>query len=464
MLFNSIEYLFFLPLVFLLYWLVCRNNRSRNLLIVAASFVFYGWWDWRFLCLMVVSCLCSFFAGLLLENSRKRRGLILATSLVINLGILFVFKYFNFFVESMEEVMHILGVNASPQFISVVLPVGISFYTFQAVGYTLDVYRRGFHAVKDPILFFAFISFFPQLVAGPIERASNLIPQFMATRSFKRSQAVDGMRQILWGLMKKMLLADNCAVVANYVFANYATLSAADLWVGAVCFTFQIYGDFSGYSDIAIGSGKLFGIRLMQNFRLPYFSQTIPEFWRRWHISLMTWLRDYVYFPLGGSRCSSLKHVRNVAVVFFISGLWHGANWTFVAWGLYHAALFLPFSLVKGKQTRGSRFLLTIATFVLVVVGWVIFRSATLTDAWQYIVGMFDVRNLGTVNCGRQPLIYIVGFTFVEYLCRKREYPLAFAERGLLKYRTCRFAVYLALFLLTLVWGGVQMPFIYFQF
>ena len=464
MLFNSIEYLFFLPLVFLLYWLVCRNNRSRNLLIVAASFVFYGWWDWRFLCLMVVSCLCSFFAGLLLENSRKRRGLILAMSLVINLGILFVFKYFNFFVESTEEVMHILGVNASPQFISVVLPVGISFYTFQAVGYTLDVYRRGFHAVKDPILFFAFISFFPQLVAGPIERASNLIPQFMATRSFKRSQAVDGMRQILWGLMKKMLLADNCAVVANYVFANYATLSAADLWVGAVCFTFQIYGDFSGYSDIAIGSGKLFGIRLMQNFRLPYFSQTIPEFWRRWHISLMTWLRDYVYFPLGGSRCSSLKHVRNVAAVFFISGLWHGANWTFVAWGLYHAALFLPFSLVKGKQTRGSRFLLTIATFVLVVVGWVIFRSATLTDAWQYIVGMFDVRNLGTVNCGRQPLIYIVGFTFVEYLFRKREYPLAFAERGLLKYRTCRFAVYLALFLLTLVWGGVQMPFIYFQF
>ncbi|MDD4759301.1 MAG: MBOAT family protein, partial [Bacteroidaceae bacterium] len=265
----------------MIYWLVCSNIRSRNLLIVGASFVFYGWWDWRFLSLMVMSCFCSFFAGLLLERSEKRRKLILIASLAVNLGILFVFKYYNFFMESAREVVQVFGLRPSFSFISVVLPVGISFYTFQAVGYTVDVYRRGFKAVKDPILFFAFISFFPQLVAGPIERASNLIPQFTAPRIFNNALAVDGMRQILWGLMKKMLLADNCAVVANYVFAHYANLSAMDLWLGAICFTFQIYGDFSGYSDIAIGSGKLFGIRLMKNFRLPYFSQTIPEFWRR---------------------------------------------------------------------------------------------------------------------------------------------------------------------------------------
>ena len=464
MLFNSIEYLFFLPIVFLIYWLVCSNIRSRNLLIVGASFVFYGWWDWRFLSLMVMSCFCSFFAGLLLERSEKRRKLILIASLAVNLGILFVFKYYNFFMESAREVVQVFGLRPSFSFISVVLPVGISFYTFQAVGYTVDVYRRGFKVVKDPILFFAFISFFPQLVAGPIERASNLIPQFTAPRTFNNALAVDGMRQILWGLMKKMLLADNCAVVANYVFADYANLSAMDLWLGAICFTFQIYGDFSGYSDIAIGSGKLFGIRLMQNFRLPYFSQTIPEFWRRWHISLMTWLRDYVYFSLGGSRCSRLKHGRNVALVFLVSGLWHGANWTFVTWGLYHAALFLPYSFLKPKPTGWEKRLLAVVTFVLVVIGWVIFRSATQFDAGQYISGMFNANNGSAVTCGRQPLIYVIIFTIVEYFFRKREFPLALQQRGLMKYRTCRFGFYLLAFLLTLMLGGKQMPFIYFQF
>lgn len=465
MLFNSIEYLIFLPLVFLFYWFGCRGVRMRNAFIVVASFVFYGWWDLRFLGLMILSCLVSFLAGITMERFRFRKATLTA-SLLINFGILGFFKYFNFFSDNFAALLNGMGMNVHPLVLSIVLPVGISFYTFQAVGYTVDVYRRQLSPTRDPVLFFAFISFFPQLVAGPIERASNLIPQFQKDRTFHRSQATDGMRQILWGLMKKMLLADNCAKQAAYVFAHQASLPATDLWLGALFFTFQIYGDFSGYSDIAIGSGKLFGIRLMQNFRLPYFSQSIPEFWRRWHISLMSWLRDYLYFPLGGSRCSSARHWRNVLIVFLVSGLWHGANWTFVAWGAYHAVLFLPFAFLfkHDARTRVGRIGRTLLTFVLVLIGWVIFRSASLLEAVQYIGGMFTPSRFGASTCGREPLLFIALFVAAEALWHKREHPLALSGKGLLQYRATRYALYYLLFGITLWLGGEQMQFIYFQF
>lgn len=348
MLFNSIEFLIFCPLVFLLYWFVFKSLRWQNLFIVVASYVFYGWWNYRFLFLIALTTFCSFVSGLLVEkySQRKIKKLITTSNIILNLAILCVYKYYNFFVESFEDMMRLVGLNITPPLLHIVLPVGISFYTFQALSYTIDVYKDKIKPTHDIVAFFAFISFFPQLVAGPIERATNLLPQFLKIRRFNYSQAVDGMRQILWGFFKKIVVADNCAVLVNTIFDNYQNYDGMTLLFGGIFFSFQIYGDFSGYSDIAIGTARLFGINLMRNFAFPYFSRNIAEFWRRWHISLNTWFRDYIYFPLGGSRCSKLKVIRNTMVIFLVSGFWHGANWTFVTWGAYHALLFVPLFLL----------------------------------------------------------------------------------------------------------------------
>lgn len=439
MLFNSIEYLIFLPTSFLLYWVVFerlirgskRQIRLQNAFVVLASYVFYGWWDWRFLLLIAFTSLCSWASGLLIGRAKTKRGskVWMWFNIVLNLGVLAVFKYYDFFVTEFAQLFHI---STNGLLLKVILPVGISFYTFQALSYSIDVYRGKIEPTRDVVAFFAFISFFPQLVAGPIERATNLLPQFLKRREFDFDTAIDGLRQILWGLFKKMVVADNCAVYADQVFSNYTNHTGSTLLLAAIFFTFQIYGDFSGYSDIAIGTAKLFGIRLMRNFNLPYFSHGVTEFWRRWHISLMTWFRDYVYIPMGGSRVSKAKVVGNTFVVFLLSGLWHGANWTFVAWGGYHALLMVLEKLLginnRNRSTVDS-LLWSLSTFVVVMIGWILFRSASLADAWGYLCGVFNPSLftvpflfVGTRKC----VLLVLLMLALEWLTRNKEHALQY--------------------------------------
>src|SRR5690554_2973016 len=348
MLFNSFDFALFLPIVFILYWFVANKNiRMQNLLIVVASYVFYGWWDWRFLSLILFSTLVDYLVGVRLgtEDNQAKRKVLLWTSILVNLGFLGFFKYYNFFLDNFIASFSFFGHEISANSLNIILPVGISFYTFQTLSYTIDVYKRKLEPTTDFIAFTAFVSFFPQLVAGPIERATNLLPQFYTKRRFEYAKAVDGMRQILWGLFKKIVIADNSAQIANEIFNNFSDYSGRTLFLGALFFTFQIYGDFSGYSDIAIGTSRLFGFNLKQNFAFPYFSRDIAEFWRRWHISLSTWFRDYLYIPLGGSRGGLWMKIRNTFIIFIVSGFWHGANWTFIVWGALNAIYFLPLLL-----------------------------------------------------------------------------------------------------------------------
>ena len=356
MLFNSLEFMLFLPIMFLLYWYVFNKNlKLQNIFIVLVSYIFYGWWDWRFLYLIAFTSFLSWLSGVLMDFIRKRNldvavekrycKITAGTNILINLLILGIFKYYDFFVISLIEAFGSIGISLQITSLKLVLPVGISFYTFQALSYSIDVYRKTLEPTKDVVAFFAYVSFFPQLVAGPIERATNLLPQFYKQRVFDYTKAVDGMRQMLWGFFKKVVIADNCASMVNMIFDGYQEQSSLLLFIGALLFAFQIYGDFSGYSDIAIGSARLFGIELRRNFHFPYFSRDIAEFWRRWHISLNTWFRDYLYIPLGGSRCGKFKRIRNTLIIFTLSGLWHGANWTYLVWGVFHGISFLPLLL-----------------------------------------------------------------------------------------------------------------------
>lgn len=408
MLFNSLEFLIFLPIVFIVYWRILRRNlKLQNLFIVIVSYIFYGWWDWRFLFLITFTTGCSYVNAIAIKNSlNKNKGnvakIFSVGNIVINLTILGVFKYYNFFAESLQSFLSNFNYRVDYPTLSIILPVGISFYTFQALSYTIDVYRGKIEPTHDSITFFAFISFFPQLVAGPIERATNLLPQFQKERHFDYNTAVDGCRQMLWGFFKKVVIADNCAYYANIAFDHHNEVGSLSLLLGAIFFTFQIYGDFSGYSSIAIGCAKLFGIRLQANFKVPYFSRDIAEFWKRWHISLNKWFVDYVYIPLGGSRVSKFKVVRNTFAIFLLSGLWHGANWTYVGWGLYHACLFIPLILFnKNHRFNGgfqeNKILPTLGdlcnmltTFILVLLGWIIFRATSIGHAVEYIRRMFS--------------------------------------------------------------------------
>ncbi len=487
MLFNSIQFAIFLPIVFLLYWFVFDRFISKskhqlklqNAFVVAASYVFYGWWDWRFLLLIAFTSFCSWGSGLLIgkAETKGKAKTWMWLNIVLNLGILALFKYYDFFVT---EFAHLFHVSTEGLLLKVILPVGISFYTFQALSYSIDVYRGKIAPTRDIVAFFAFISFFPQLVAGPIERATNLLPQFLKKREFRYDNAVDGMRQILWGLFKKIVVADNCAVYVDQVFSTYAEQSGSTLLMAAIFFTFQIYGDFSGYSDIAIGTAKLFGIKLMRNFNVPYFSRDIAEFWRRWHISLTTWFRDYVYIPLGGSRVSKSKVVRNTFIIFLVSGFWHGANWTFIAWGAYHAILFLPL-ILTGKnrkytnQVAEGRFLPTLKeigqmllTFFLAVIGWIIFRSATISDSVHYIVGLcdaslFSVPWMKTVNSFVLLVGSILMMIVIEWLQRNNEHGLSLNKT--LARPLVRWGLYLLVTLMVFVLqSNKAVQFIYFQF
>jgi len=479
MLFNSIEFAIFLPIVFLLYWFVVnRNLKIQNLFLLAVSYLFYGWWDWRFLSLIIFSSLVDFIVGnkLSTENSQRKRKVLLFISIGVNLGFLGLFKYYNFFAENFANAFTFFGTNFDAQRLNIILPVGISFYTFQTLSYTIDVYKRRMEATKDIISFFAFVSFFPQLVAGPIERASNLLNQFYATRKFEYSKAADGMRQILWGLFAKVVIADNCAPIVNDIFTNYDSYSGSTLILGAVLFTFQIYGDFAGYSNIAIGTAKLFGFSLMQNFAFPYFSRDIAEFWRRWHISLSTWFRDYVYIPLGGNKGNLAKKISNIFIIFLVSGFWHGANWTFLFWGLINAIYFIPLMLLNKNRkntnivAEGKLFpsikeiMQMIVTFTITGFAFIFFRAASINDAFDYVTNIFSntVISFPEVRFTKQ-LSLIVLFVVIEWLQRDKQHGLQLDK--LQKHFYLRWGIYLSIMIILFVFGNFnKTEFIYFAF
>ncbi len=480
MLFNSLEFLIFLPIVFILYWFVFRQLKIQNLFIVIASYIFYGWWDKEFLILIAITSLLSYLSGIFIdkfEGKRLWQKVISASNIILNIGILGYFKYCNFFGESFTQLMNSLGVNVDWVTLDIILPVGISFYTFQALSYSIDVYRGKIKANRNIVAFFAYISFFPQLVAGPIERATNLLPQMLKKRTFDYSLAVDGCRQIIWGFFKKMVVADNCAIAVDTIWSNYNNESGFTLMMGGVFFAFQIYGDFSGYSDIAIGSAKLFGINLKQNFNVPYFSRNIAEFWRRWHISLTTWFKDYLYIPLGGSKCSMPRVILNTFIIFTVSGIWHGANWTFIVWGVYNALLFIPLLLTKQNRkyldvVAKDRVLPTFKelsqitlTFILAVFGWIIFRSASIEEALEFISIIFSssVLDIG-LPYGKGALVAIAFMLIVEWFNRDKSYGLQLSGNGIFKYSAIRWCVYYGIIIATILFMSVNKSFIYFQF
>ena len=482
MLFNSLDFAIFLPVVFVLYWFFTNKNLGfQNALIVISSYVFYGWWNWIFLFLIFFSTIVDYVVGIQLvkASSKKNKKLLLLLSICVNLGLLGFFKYYNFFVDNFVTAFSFFGYQLGVQALSIVLPVGISFYTFQTMSYTIDVYRGNLKPTKDFVAFAAFVSFFPQLVAGPIERATNLLPQISKKRSFDYNEAMDGIYQILWGLFKKVVIADNAAELVNLIFAE-DHYKGSVLLLGAVLFAFQIYGDFSGYSDIAIGVSKLFGIKLMTNFKFPYFSRDIAEFWRRWHISLSTWFRDYLYIPLGGSKKGKLISVRNTFIIFIVSGFWHGANWTFVFWGFLNALYFLPLLLTKRNRSNMNviaeeglfpslkGFVSVLITFCLTTIAWVFFRAESMGDAIGYLRKMvhpslLSIPRLSGVDNTNMfiILLLVVLMVVLEWYSRKKEFVFQHKYKQPLYLQVITVS---ALVTLLYFFSGNQQDFIYFQF
>jgi D-alanyl-lipoteichoic acid acyltransferase DltB (MBOAT superfamily) len=483
MLFNSLNFLLFLPIVFILYWFVTRKNLTiQNLLLLGASYFFYACWDWKFLFLLLFSTLLDFFSGLKMEDEKRHgwRRFWFWLSITINLGFLGVFKYYNFFAESFADALSTIGISVNPWTLSVILPVGISFYTFHGLSYVIDIYKNRISAERNFTQYAVFVSFFPLLVAGPIERATHLLPQIKKERIFNYSQAVDGLRQILWGLFKKIIIADLCAEHANWIFNHPENLSGSTLVMGAIFFAFQIYGDFSGYSDIALGTARLFGIELLKNFSFPYFSRDIAEFWRRWHISLSTWFRDYLYIPLGGSKGGTFMKIRNTFIIFLVSGFWHGANWTFIIWGLLNALYFLPLLLsnsnrqnietvAMGRVFPSFKELSTMLfTFGLTVFAWIFFRAESVQKALEYIAGIFT-KTLFTVPRFEEhqqvkiTLFFLLFFILIEWKGRTNNY--AIERFGLAWNRSFRWFFYsLLIFFIGMYMQTEETPFIYFQF
>lgn len=478
MLFNSISFAVFLPIVFILYWFVTNGKlKYQNALLFLASYFFYACWDWRFLFLLMFSTVLDYFTGLKMEDAENHRikRFWFWLSIVVNLGLLGIFKYFNFFSESFAEAIGYLGFHVDPWTLRVILPVGISFYTFHGLSYVIDIYKNRIHAEKNFVDYAVFVSFFPLLVAGPIERATHLLPQIKKERTFNYLKAVDGLRQILWGLFKKTVVADNCAEFANQIFNNPSESSGSTLALGAVLFAFQIYGDFSGYSDIAVGTARLFGIDLLRNFAFPYFSRDIAEFWRRWHISLSSWFRDYLYIPLGGSAGNNLMRIKNTFIIFAVSGFWHGANWTFLVWGILNALFIMPSILLKTNRNnieivaKGKLFPTTkdffqiVLTFALTVFAWIFFRAENMTKALAYISGIFSVSFFTFPVIQSYVLIFIlIVFILLEWLGREEQYALE--KLGLKWKRPIRHLMYYGIVIAILWFGGEEQQFIYFQF
>lgn len=437
MLFNSVNFAIFLPIVFIIYWFVTNKNlKFQNILLLVSSYFFYACWDWRFLFLLGFSTLLDYYTGIRMSDATNKnsKNFWFWLSIFTNLGFLGVFKYYNFFIESFADAISNFGLQVNPWTLKVILPVGISFYTFHGLSYVIDIYKNRIKAEKNFIDYAVFVSFFPLLVAGPIERATHLLPQIRKKRTFHYTKAVDGLRQILWGLFKKIVIADTCSIYVDDIFQNYANYSGGTLILGAVLFSFQIYCDFSGYSDIAIGVAKLFGIELITNFRTPYFSRNIAEFWRRWHISLSTWFRDYVYIPLGGSKISLFKSIRNIFIIFILSGFWHGANWTYIIWGGLNAVYFIPSFLMKKNRkyldfdssdnyySKLKGLIDILITFGLTTFAWIFFRSNTVTDSIKYVEGIFNhvnffkIQSAKTYELNIRPLIvYILIFVIIDW-------------------------------------------------
>ena len=485
MIFTSIAFAIFLPVVFFIYWFATKGSfKLQNILLLVSSYFFYGCWDWRFLFLLFFSTSLDFVSGIKIYSSKNEqtKKFWFWLSIFINLGFLGVFKYYNFFASSLADGLSTLGIHANLWTLNVILPVGISFYTFHGLSYVIDIYNNKIQPERNLINYAVFVSFFPLLVAGPIERATHLLLQITKKREFNYSKAVDGMRQILWGLFKKIVVADNCAECVNQIFNTSQTQSGSMLLLGAVLFSFQIYSDFSGYSDIAIGTSKLFGIDLLRNFSFPYFSRDIAEFWRRWHISLTSWLRDYLYIPLGGSRGAKIKVIRNTLIIFLVSGFWHGANWTFIAWGGFHALLFLPL-LVFNKNRKNidtvaferslpnfKELFQMLSTFFLVSVGWVFFRSETIWQAIEYIKKAFQFNSnyfdVSTFSRSGDLSSFTIFFSIlsvmiliiIEWIQRQKSHGLDIStQKG-------RWPIYITLCLLIYVCKGGSSAFIYFQF
>ncbi len=482
MLFNSINFAIFLPIAFIFYWFITNKSlRLQNILLLVASYFFYACWDWRFLFLLIFSTLLDYFTGLKISETQNLgvKKIWLWLSIIINLGFLGIFKYYNFFAVSFAEAFSNFGINIDPLTIKVILPVGISFYTFHGLSYVIDIYKNRIKVEKNFFEYAVFVSFFPLLVAGPIERATHLLPQIQTKRTFNYDKAIDGLRQILWGLFKKVVIADQCAEYANMIFNNSSDYSGSTLVLGALFFTIQIYGDFSGYSDIAIGTARLFGIELLRNFASPYFSRDIAEFWRRWHISLSSWFKDYLYIPLGGSKGSKLMQVRNTFIIFIISGFWHGANWTFIFWGILNAIYFLPLLLIhsnrnnidivaQGRKLPTLRELASILlTFSLTVFAWIFFRAESLTHAFKYISeilssSLFTIPKFAGIQKALILVLVIAIFMVIEWIGREQQYALAKIGIGWAK--PVRWSFYYVITMLILLFGGQQQGFIYFQF
>ncbi len=478
MLFNSLVFFIFLPIVFILYWWVQPKKLSlQNGLLLVASYYFYAYWDYRFLFLLVFSTLLDYFTALKMQKASGPTGkkFWFWLSISVNLGFLGIFKYYNFFAESFAQALSGFGFKTNFYSIQVILPVGISFYTFHGLSYIIDCYKNRIKPVRNFIDYAVFVSFFPLLVAGPIERATHLLPQIQSKRHFDFSKAIDGLRQILWGLFKKIVIADNCAEFANQIFNNSSNYSGSTLVMGALFFTFQIYCDFSGYSDIALGTARLFGIELLRNFAFPYFSRDIAEFWRRWHISLSSWFRDYLYIPLGGSKGGTLSKIRNTFIIFLVSGFWHGANWTFIAWGALNAIYFLPLLLLnrnrvnleivaEGKIFPSFRETLNMGiTFGLTVFAWIFFRAKDINHAFSYIAGLFN-KSLFSIPSVKPKflLILLLLFLLIEWLGRENQYALA--KMGIKWPRALRWAFYYSIVFAIFYFAGEEQQFIYFQF
>ncbi|MBQ9466484.1 MAG: MBOAT family protein [Muribaculaceae bacterium] len=475
--FDSWAYALFLPVVFLLYWCLRDRLRWQNALLLVASYVFYGWWDWRFLGLIAFTSLTTFLTALPIRGDRRTADKVWATlNIAANLAILAAFKYLDFFAASTAAALNAMGLHATWSTLNIVLPVGISFYTFQAISYTIDVYRGDIRATRRPLEFMLYVSFFPQLVAGPIERSTHLLPQVLAPRRWDYNRAVTGMRQILWGLFKKIVIADTLAGRVDFIFYHPSAMNPAALVAGAVLFAFQIYTDFSGYSDIAIGSARLLGFELTPNFRYPFFSRSWRELWQRWHISLMSWFKHYVYIPLSGSRGSRWQTARNTMVVFALSGLWHGADWTFILWGIIGGLLLMPSIIFRSKDdscvsrhvaktqepSPRAATLSILPVFIGFATVFVIFRCWSMTHLAEYATALFSgTWSIHYIYGAREVLLYVLPFVIVEWLRRRDEFPIARLPLP----TWARWATYWLLALLIILHShGITRQYIYFQF
>ena len=483
MLFNSISFLIFLPIVYGLYWWIQSLENFKhtisvqNIVLLISSYFFYAYWNIWFLGLLIFSTSLDYFSGLKIEGSttNQNKKIWFWLSICINLGLLGLFKYFNFFSINLSELFRNFGWTYQPMLLLIALPVGISFYTFHGLSYVIDIYNDKIKAEKNILNYSLFVCFFPLLVAGPIERAQHLIPQLVQKKVFNRAKTIHGLQQMLWGFFKKIVIADNCAVFVNQIFSDYENLNSSSLFVGAIFFSFQIYGDFSGYTDIALGAARLFGIELFNNFSYPYFSKSINEFWKRWHISLTSWFRDYIYIPMGGNRVNPIRKVINTIIVFLISGFWHGANWTYISWGFLNSIFILPKTLSQKTQSNHSNKLLNkvfgtiqmLVTFLTVSILWVFFRSKSVYDALKYLQNLAYKWNaiLPDFNGRKSALVLsIIIFVFMIFEWIGKSYNCPLAIMNSFKNKWLKWGFYYAIIFCILYFYRGNDQFIYFQF